>query len=603
MLRHPEDVHAAVDRRSRSHRLLLARGRERRRLRRVGRHEAVRDRRGRRTNCTGSPKTCAPLWTAATGGAVFSSPAVAGGVVYVGSLDDKLYAFDRTASPTARGSPKTCAPLWTATSAATSCRRRRSRLAWCTSGPRVAPSPRSTPPVRSTARAPEDVHAPVDGVDRRLRRLVSGGRGRRRVRRFGGRQALRVRADVERVPLAADHVGTTTRRRSASGTWRASSRRTIRPRVRQRELVPRRRQRLRVRRRRRPIFYAFDAAFSGCSTSANPVGRTRPGRDALVAGGRQRFRLHRPDRLRLRRRGGEASASCRWLPPRTWRRCGPAPPVASAIVARRREQRRVRRLRRPQALRVRREGVTGCAGTPKVCRRSGPPRPATTSSPPRRSRTASCTSGPTTASSTRSALRAPRTAPARPRSARRSGPRRRVDRFGRRPPWRTASCTSDPTTTSSTRSALPGTTNCAGNPKTCTPLWSATTGGAVFSSPAVAGSSVYVGSDDAQALRVQRCGHHELRRHAQGLHAAVDRGHRRCRAVVSCGRERRRLRRLRRSEPVRVRRGRHAGCGGAPKTCTPLLATDTGLPVLSSPAVANGMVYVGSFGTRAFRLP
>src|SRR5207237_1141420 len=46
-----------------------------------------------RTGCSGTPKTCAPLWTAATGGAVNSSPAVANGVVYVGSDDDKLYAF------------------------------------------------------------------------------------------------------------------------------------------------------------------------------------------------------------------------------------------------------------------------------------------------------------------------------------------------------------------------------------------------------------------------------------------------------------------------------------------------------------------------------
>src|SRR5206468_761088 len=38
-------------------------------------------------------KTCTPLWTGATGGAVESSPAVAGGVVYVGSFDTKLYAF------------------------------------------------------------------------------------------------------------------------------------------------------------------------------------------------------------------------------------------------------------------------------------------------------------------------------------------------------------------------------------------------------------------------------------------------------------------------------------------------------------------------------
>ena len=41
----------------------------------------------------GSPP-CAPLWTSpTTGDALYSSPAVAGGVVYIGSLGHKLYAF------------------------------------------------------------------------------------------------------------------------------------------------------------------------------------------------------------------------------------------------------------------------------------------------------------------------------------------------------------------------------------------------------------------------------------------------------------------------------------------------------------------------------
>ena len=65
------------------------------------------------TNCSGSPKTCAPLWTATTGDQVLSSPAVAYGVVYVGSNDHKLYAFDAAGSTNCSGSPKTCAPLWT----------------------------------------------------------------------------------------------------------------------------------------------------------------------------------------------------------------------------------------------------------------------------------------------------------------------------------------------------------------------------------------------------------------------------------------------------------------------------------------------------------
>ena len=38
------------------------------------------------TGCSGSPKTCSPLWTVETGGSVYSSPAIANGVVYVGSV-------------------------------------------------------------------------------------------------------------------------------------------------------------------------------------------------------------------------------------------------------------------------------------------------------------------------------------------------------------------------------------------------------------------------------------------------------------------------------------------------------------------------------------
>jgi outer membrane protein assembly factor BamB len=75
--------------------------------------------------CSGTPKTCSPLWTAPTGSPVFSSPAVANEVVYVASgypLTDavwsppaaKLYAFDATGARCS-GTPKTCAPLWTGT--------------------------------------------------------------------------------------------------------------------------------------------------------------------------------------------------------------------------------------------------------------------------------------------------------------------------------------------------------------------------------------------------------------------------------------------------------------------------------------------------------
>lgn len=67
------------------------------------------------TGCSGASKTCAPLWTAATGNAVESSPAVANGVVYVGSDDHNLYAFDAAGAMNCSGAPKACAPLWTAT--------------------------------------------------------------------------------------------------------------------------------------------------------------------------------------------------------------------------------------------------------------------------------------------------------------------------------------------------------------------------------------------------------------------------------------------------------------------------------------------------------
>ncbi len=41
-----------------------------------------------------------------------------------------------------------------------------------------------------------------------------------------------------------------------------------------------------------------------------------------------------------------------------------------------------------------------------------------------------------------------------------------------------------------------GTKNCAGTPKTCTPLWTGAAGGAVLSPPVVVNGVVYAGSDD-----------------------------------------------------------------------------------------------------------
>jgi putative pyrroloquinoline-quinone-binding quinoprotein len=70
------------------------------------------------TNCSGTSKVCDPLWTAAMPGAgpISSAPAVAGGVVYVGTSSKGLYAFDAAGSVncSAGATAKTCAPLWTA---------------------------------------------------------------------------------------------------------------------------------------------------------------------------------------------------------------------------------------------------------------------------------------------------------------------------------------------------------------------------------------------------------------------------------------------------------------------------------------------------------
>lgn len=59
--------------------------------------------------CGGS-STCWPLWTAATGGPIESTPTISNGTLYVGSDDGNLYAFK------ARGCGKpSCKPLWVGT--------------------------------------------------------------------------------------------------------------------------------------------------------------------------------------------------------------------------------------------------------------------------------------------------------------------------------------------------------------------------------------------------------------------------------------------------------------------------------------------------------
>ena len=66
--------------------------------------------------CSGTPKTCAPLWTATVGPMVLGTPAVANGTLYISSTDNRLWAFDASGTNGCSGTPRTCAPLWTTAS-------------------------------------------------------------------------------------------------------------------------------------------------------------------------------------------------------------------------------------------------------------------------------------------------------------------------------------------------------------------------------------------------------------------------------------------------------------------------------------------------------
>lgn len=66
------------------------------------------------TGCGGTPKTCAPIWTATTSGAIYAPPAGAAGILYVGTIADthSLQAFDAAGVTNCSGTTKTCLPLW-----------------------------------------------------------------------------------------------------------------------------------------------------------------------------------------------------------------------------------------------------------------------------------------------------------------------------------------------------------------------------------------------------------------------------------------------------------------------------------------------------------
>ena len=86
-------------------------------------------------------------------------------------------------------------------------------------------------------------------------------------------------------------------------------------------------------------------------------------------------------------------------------------------------------------------------------------------------------------------------------------------------------------------------------PRICQPIWTSTTSGGSFTTPAVANGKVYVGLNNASA---------------SVLHAYDATG--------------------------------TSNCGGTPRTCTPLWIAPTGDSGLSAPAATNDVVYVGRSG-------
>ena len=101
-----------------------------------------------KTNCSGTPTICSPLWSGNTGGAIEAAPAVANGVAYVGSTDDDFYAFDAAGVTNCSGTPTTCSPLGARRRPARSTSHRQSPTAWSTwapTGPTLTPSTTCTP--------------------------------------------------------------------------------------------------------------------------------------------------------------------------------------------------------------------------------------------------------------------------------------------------------------------------------------------------------------------------------------------------------------------------------------------------------------------------
>jgi hypothetical protein len=66
------------------------------------------------TGCSGTPKVCAPLWSAPLAGPSTAPPTVATGRVFVPELTgdpNRVEAFDAAGSSSCSGTPKVCSPL------------------------------------------------------------------------------------------------------------------------------------------------------------------------------------------------------------------------------------------------------------------------------------------------------------------------------------------------------------------------------------------------------------------------------------------------------------------------------------------------------------
>lgn len=67
------------------------------------------------TNCTGTPTVCQPLWTAS---GTFGSPSVSDGTVFL-TTTSGVEAFDATGSTNCSGTPTVCSPIWSTSFAGT----------------------------------------------------------------------------------------------------------------------------------------------------------------------------------------------------------------------------------------------------------------------------------------------------------------------------------------------------------------------------------------------------------------------------------------------------------------------------------------------------